>query len=166
MHPTRTKLIPLVAILLAALAGLAIHEDGVRTARAAMTDNGVVTTRSAYRFEETVARIKADVAEKGITLFLEIDQQKLAADAGIRLAGRSTLLLFGNPALGSHFITSSRAAGIDWPVRLLVTESEGGEVLLVSNDFDWIARRHGITNRVEQFAMATKVIGSILESVR
>ncbi|CAN5192100.1 hypothetical protein BH10PSE7_BH10PSE7_12880 [soil metagenome] len=59
------------------------------------------------------------VTHKVDALFAEIDQAKLAAKAGISLRP-STLLMFGNPALGSLFMTSKPAAGIDWPVRLLV----------------------------------------------
>ena len=33
-------------------------------------------------------------------------------------------------------------------------------------DFAWIARRHDIANRQAEFAMASKVIGSITDSVR
>lgn len=166
MTSDRSRLALLAAILLAAFCLIAVRAVVPGTAHAAAEGNGIVMTPSAHDFEQTVARIKADIAGKGITFFLEVDQQKLAADAGIKLAGRSTLLIFGNPALGSHFITSKREAGIDWPVRLLVTEDEAGRVVVVSNDFDWIARRHGITDRAEQFAMATKVITSIIASVQ
>ena len=57
------------------------------------------------------------------------------------------------------------AAGLDWPVRLLVFENEKGEVWLAYTDFAWIARRHGITTRQDQFRMASNVIASITSSV-
>ena len=47
---------------------------------------------------------------KGIKFFSEIDQSKLAADAGIKLRP-STLLVFGNPPLGTQFITRIRMPG-------------------------------------------------------
>ncbi|TIU71575.1 MAG: chromosome condensation protein CrcB, partial [Mesorhizobium sp.] len=34
------------------------------------------------------------------------------------------------------------------------------------SDFDWIAKRHGITDRQAQFKMATEVIQSVTSSVR
>jgi uncharacterized protein (DUF302 family) len=73
----------------------------------------------------------------------------------------STLLVFGNPALGSQFITSNPDAGIDWPVRLLVSEDETSAVWTVYNDFQFIARRHDITDRDAAFAKASEVIASI-----
>jgi uncharacterized protein (DUF302 family) len=128
-------------------------------------DDGLVRVRSAYPIGETVARLKKDIAEKGIRLFGEIDQSQLAADAGIELMP-SILLVFGNPPLGTQFITANVHAGLDWPVRLLVFESAPGEVWAAYTDFDWIARRHGIDNRSDQFKMAASVIASITSSVQ
>ena len=130
----------------------------------AASQDGVVKIKSVYGFRETIERLKSDIAAKGIKFFSEIDQSKLAADAGIKL-NPSTLLVFGNPGLGSHFMTANPESGLDWPVRLLVIEDEKGEVWTVYSDFAYIARRHGITSRAAEFGMASKVIASITASV-
>jgi uncharacterized protein (DUF302 family) len=127
--------------------------------------DGIVRVKSAYPMGETIERLKKDIAEKGIKFFSEIDQSKLAADAGIKLQP-SVLLIFGNPPLGTQFITANPNAGLDWPVRLLVFENDKGEVWAAYTDFEWIARRHGIDNRKDQFKMASAVIASITSSVR
>ena len=145
------------------IAALAMSAIAAIPAHAA--DNGVVKGKSAYPMAETIDRLKKDVAAKGITFFAEIDQTKLAADAGIKLEP-STLLIFGNPALGSQFMTSNPQAGIDWPVRLLVIEDRNGQVWTVYNDFGYIARRHHIKNRGAAFNMASEVIASITSSVK
>ena len=149
---------PLVSALLVSL-GLAFMP--VAAARAA--DDGIVRVKSNYDMRGTVDRLKKDIAEKGIEFFGEIDQSKLAADAGIELAP-STLLMFGNPPLGTLFITADPDAGLDWPVRLLVYQDEG-QVWVAYTDFAWIAKRHGITDRDKEFATATEVIGSITSVV-
>jgi uncharacterized protein (DUF302 family) len=127
--------------------------------------DGIVRVKSAYPMGETIERLKKDIAEKGIKFFSEIDQSKLAADAGIKLQP-SVLLIFGNPPLGTQFITANPNAGLDWPVRLLVFENDKGEVWAAYTDFEWIARRHGIDSRKDQFKMASAVIASITSSVR
>jgi uncharacterized protein (DUF302 family) len=134
-------------------------------APAAAQDEGVIRVKSAYPMKETIHRIKADIAKKGITYFQDIDQSKLAAAAGIKLRP-STLLIFGNPGLGSHFITAKAEAGLDWPVRLLVTQDESGQVWAIYTDFKWIAARHGIRDRDQEFATATGVIASITSSIQ
>lgn len=137
---------------------------GVCAVAAAPVD-GIVTVRSAYPIDETVDRLKQDIAGKGIKFFDEIDQSRLAADAHVKLLP-SKLLVFGNPALGSLFITSNPAAGLDWPVRVLVYEDASGEVWVLYTDFTWIAHRHGIADRDDAFNMAAEVIGSITGSIR
>jgi uncharacterized protein (DUF302 family) len=126
--------------------------------------NGIIRVKSAVPMSEAIIRIKADIAAKGIKFFDEIDQSKLAADAGIKLRP-STLLIFGNPPLGTQFITSDPNAGLDWPVRLLLTQDENGDVWAVWTDFGWIARRHNIRDRDAQFSMATMVVKSITSTI-
>jgi uncharacterized protein (DUF302 family) len=128
-------------------------------------ENGVVTARSAYAMQETIDRITKDIEAKGIKLFDVIDQAKLAKDAGVDL-GPSTLIVFGNPPLGTLFLTAKAESGLDWPVRLLVFQDSKGQVWTAYTDFGWIARRHGIKNRAPQFKMASEVIASITASVK
>jgi uncharacterized protein (DUF302 family) len=130
----------------------------------ASSGDGIVKAKSAYGFDETVNRLKADIAGKGIMFFMAVDQSKLGAGADIKLPP-STLLVFGNPPLGIQFLTANPNAGLDWPVRLLVTQDDTGQVWAVYTDFDWIKRRHGITDRNNAFETAVGVIASITSSV-
>jgi uncharacterized protein (DUF302 family) len=153
----RIILVPaaLVALLAAVVSFSALTGAG---------NDGIIRVKSAYPITEAVARIKQDVADKGIMFFSEVDQSKLAAGAGLTLRP-SILLTFGNPPLGTQFITSNPNAGLDWPVRLLVFENDKGEVWTAYTDFAWIAQRHVIKDRDAQFKMASSVVTSILSSV-
>jgi uncharacterized protein (DUF302 family) len=133
---------------------------------AAAADDGVVRVRSAYPMQETIERLKQDVAAKGIMFFGEVDQKALAEKAGIRIRP-STLLTFGNPPLGTLFINAKPEAGLDWPVRLLVQQDEKGAVWATYTDFGWIARRHGIAGEAAKpFQTASGVITSITSSIQ
>ncbi|HEX9904308.1 MAG TPA: DUF302 domain-containing protein [Propylenella sp.] len=156
--PTSTMKLSLAVLAICAIALFSVRLAG------ADGGSGVVRVESAYPIEETVARIRQDIAAKGIMFFLEVDQSKLAADAGIDLRP-SRLLIFGNPPLGTQFMTSNPVSGLDWPVRLLVFEDADGVVWTAYTDFAWIARRHGIDDRAEQFNMASMVIASITSSI-
>jgi uncharacterized protein (DUF302 family) len=122
------------------------------------SENGIVKVRSAYPVAETIDRLKRDVASKGIMFFFAVDQSTLAADAGIRPSPR-----LRKSGRGSHHDLSR--FGIDWRSAFVV-EDENGVVWAVYNDFDYIARRHGITDRGAAFAKASEVIASITSSVR
>ena len=145
-------------------AGMLAAQGGVH-AQTAANDDGLIKVRSAYSVDETVARIRKDIADKGIMFFQAVDQARLAADAGIKLRP-STLLVFGNPPLGAQFLTSNPYSGLDWPVRVLVLQDESGTVWAAYTDFAWIARRHHIADRGQQFAMASGVVESITSSIR
>lgn len=126
-------------------------------------DSGVLRVQSLYGVDETVARLKADVAAKGVRWFSETDQSDLAKGAGVALP-RSVLVQFGNPPLGVQFLTASPYAGLDWPVRMLVFQDGDGTVWVSWTDFAYIARRHHIDNRAAQFKMAGEVAASIAHS--
>ena len=154
----------------AALVGVALilsacsSQPESRPMAMAAAGDGVVRVKSAYAMDETISRLKQDIAAKGIKFFDQIDQSQLAAGADIQLRP-STLLIFGNPPLGTQFIAANPAAGLDWPVRLLVSADADGTVWAIYTDFDYIKRRHGIADRDAQFTMAAEVIDSITASV-
>jgi len=151
---------------LAATLGIVLALGAGASARAdEPAGDGLVKVRSAYPVDETIRRLREDIAAKGIMFFSAVDQQQLAAQAGITLRP-STLLTFGNPPLGAQFLTANPYSGLDWPVRLLVLQDEDGVVWAAYTDFAWIARRHGIANRGEQFATATGVVDSITSTIR
>jgi len=143
---------------------IALFLANLPNARATASD-GVVLVKSAYSMDDTIRRIKDDIASKKIMFFDQIDQARLAANAGIDLRP-STLLIFGNPPLGTQFITSNPLSGLDWPVRILVFQDKDGTVWAAYTDFAWIAHRHGIGDREAQFKMASMVVESITSSIK
>lgn len=153
----------LVGVLIAGTVLMASVVQGIADDLALQGD-GLLRTRSAYSVAETAQRIRGDVEAKGILFFSAIDQSKLGEDAGIDLPD-SQLLLFGNPPLGVLFLTSNPESGMDWPVRMLVHEDSNGTVWAVYQDWDWVAQRYGITDRMAEFAKATEVVASIVSSV-
>lgn len=124
---------------------------------------GVLTQKSGYGFDETIARLKADIAAKGIRFFDAIDQAALGAGASLPIR-RSTLILFGNPPLGVQFLQANPLAGLDWPVRMLVTEEADGSVSLAWTDFAFVQQRYGIAGKDAQLKMASEVAASIAAS--
>ncbi len=145
---------------------LAVLALGLAVAMPGMArDDGIIRVPSAHPMQETIERLKRDVTSKGIQFFQEIDQTALAAKAGIKIRP-STLLVFGNPPLGTLFVNAKPEAGLDWPVRLLVQQDESGRVWASYTDFRWIARRHGIQGEAAQpFETASGVIASITSSI-
>lgn len=146
------------AFVAASAASPAYAEPAAPTAVA--TAQGVLRAGSGHSVDETVARIKAAVEAKGIRYFFAIDQKALGDSASLPIR-KSTLVLFGNPPLGVQFIQSNPYAGLDWPVRMLVRETEDGTTEMAWTDFAFIGRRYGITGKDAQLKMASEVAALI-----
>lgn len=159
MTPTLRQLTGGLSLVLAALSAPVFAQN------AAPSHDGLIKVRSAYPMDETIQRLRKDIADKGIQFFQAVDQSALAAKAGIVLRP-STLLEFGNPPLGAQFLTANPYAGLDWPVRVLVLQDEAGVVWAAYTDFAWIAQRHRIADRQPQFAMAAGVVEAITSSIK
>jgi uncharacterized protein (DUF302 family) len=114
----------------------------------ASAGDGLVSKKSGVGVGETLDRLEAVLEKKGITIFSRVSHTAGAADAGIELRP-TELLIFGNPKLGSHFFTSRQTAGIDLPMKALAWEDADGQVWLTYNDPQYIADRHGISDREE-----------------
>jgi uncharacterized protein (DUF302 family) len=160
---SRVALAATIAFAVCAAAAQAVA-DPSQPSVAASSAQGIRRVASAYGFDETITRIKADIAAKGIQFFTEIDQTKLGEGAKIAIRP-SKLLLFGNPPLGVQFLSANPYAGLDWPVRMLVLQDDDGTVYVAYSDFDFIAQRYALKDRDAQIKMATEVAGSIAGSV-
>lgn len=135
--------------------GRATHRDERPNGRRAA--DGLVTVTSDDDFDATVDRISSAIEDnENLTLVATVDHAANAASAGLELPP-TTLLVFGNPQLGTPLMQSARSVAIDLPQKLLVTAVEGS-VTVTYNDPAWLAQRHGIYDR----AGTLETIGSAL----
>jgi uncharacterized protein (DUF302 family) len=106
-----------------------------------MATDGLVTLRSANDFKTTLDRLLQVLKAKGVTVFAQIDHAAGAAGAGLAL--RPTMLvLFGNPAAGTHLMQTAQTASIDLPLKALIWQGADDAINLSYNDPAWIAQRH------------------------
>lgn len=106
--------------------------------------DGLVRIVSAYSVDETVTRLEAALAARGVKVMAKIDHGANAAGVDLALPP-TTLVLFGNPVAGTQLMVAARSAGIDLPMKALVYEKDGA-VMYEYNAIDYIARRHGIAD--------------------
>jgi uncharacterized protein (DUF302 family) len=103
--------------------------------------NGIAAIPSAHSVRETVARIRAALEVKGVTLFAVINHSGEAAKAGLHMPD-TKLLIFGNPEAGTPLMLSAPSAAIDLPLKILVAEDQSGHVSISWNDPSWLQTRH------------------------
>ena len=118
---------------------------------------GLVTRRSSRTVADTIQRFEAVVRDKGWVVFTRIDHAAAAEQAGQQLRPR-TVVVFGNPRIGTAPMQRAATLAIDVPLRALVWEDDAGAVWLTHTSGEHIARavypRHGLS-------MSPEVRGSI-----
>lgn len=131
-------------------------------APAAFAGTGLVTKKSAHSVAQTLDRLEGALKDKGIVVFARIDHTAGAKKAGMPL--RSTeLLIFGNPKLGTPLMQSKQTIGIDLPLKVLAWEDENGQVWLTYNAPDFLANRHGITDRAQVLTKMTEALQKLTD---
>lgn len=119
---------------------------------------GVISVSSQNDFVTTVGKLKQAIDSAGpLTLVGELDHQANAASVDLELRP-TTLLVFGNPRLGTPLMQNQRSVAIDLPQKMLVFEDAEGKVFIAYNDPVYLAQRHGI---VGQDDTLTKIAGAL-----
>ncbi len=105
--------------------------------------NGLIEISSRHSVDETVARLKRILAEKGVTLFAIIDHSGEAEKVGMSMPN-TKLLIFGSPKAGTPLMLAAPSIAIDLPLKILVREDGGGKVLVSYNTAEFLSQRHGL----------------------
>jgi len=125
-----------------------------------LANAGLVTLPSSHGADETVERLKALLAKKGIQLFAHIDHAAEAKKVGLRLRP-TQVLIFGNPQAGTPLMQSQQTIGLDLPLRVLVWEDEAGKVWLTYHPLDLLAQFHHVADRDEEVKALDAVLSAL-----
>ena len=120
---------------------------------ASADNSGLITKPSKYSVPDTIERFEVAVKAKGWVVFTRLDHAAAAAKVGLQLLPR-TVVVYGNPKLGTGPMQKAPTLAIEKPPKALVWQDDQGKVWLTYNTADYIARhvypRHGLTISDEQ----------------
>jgi uncharacterized protein (DUF302 family) len=105
--------------------------------------NGLVQVPSHYSVDETVRRLEAAFAEKGMRIFALIDHSGEAEKAGLKMRP-TKVVIFGSPKGGTPLMVAAPSLAIDLPLKALVAEDPQGKVSVTYNDPEYLKARHGV----------------------
>src|SRR5260221_921266 len=105
--------------------------------------SGVVQVTSRYCVDETMLRLEAAFAEKGLQVFAVIDHSGEAAKVGLKMRP-TKVLIFGSPKGGTPLMLTAPSLAIDLPLKALVAEDAAGKVSVTYNDPAYLKDRHGV----------------------
>jgi uncharacterized protein (DUF302 family) len=125
--------------------------------------NGLVLLASRYSVDETIKRLRAVFAEKGLQIFTVIDHSGEAEKVGLKMRP-TKVLIFGSPKGGTPLMVAAPSLAIDLPLKALVAEDAGGKVAVTYNDPQYLKNRHGVPEElINNLAGAAVVIGKAVE---
>jgi uncharacterized protein (DUF302 family) len=104
-----------------------------------LNDKGIIMVPSNQSVKDTVNQLKTVLMNAGFSIPVEI---KFGDE--IRRLRDTTLLIFGNPNVGTQLMQNRQEIGLDLPQKFLVFEDRQGQVKIAYNDPNFIAQRAGI----------------------
>ncbi len=126
-------------------------------------DRSIVTIKSPLSFSRTVERLKTAFQSHCIKVFAVIDQQAEARAVGLDMPPM-VLILFGNPKAGTPLMLAQPLAGLDLPLKALVSEAKAGEVLVSFNSTQYLLKRHALPDQLgSNIAPAERLIATALK---
>lgn len=106
-------------------------------------DVGMISIPSAHSVLKTSDRLVSLLNQKKLNIFARIDHQANAQN--VKLALRpTTLIIFGNPVMGTQLMHQNQTMGLDLPLKFLVWEAGDHKVYISWNNPYYLAKRHGL----------------------
>ena len=125
--------------------------------------NGLVQVASSYSAEETLRRLEAAFAEKGLQVLAVIDHGGEAEKVGLKMRP-TKVLIFGSPKGGTPLMVAAPSLAIDLPLKALVAEDAAGKVSVAYNDPEYLRERHGVPEElIKNLAGAGVMISKAVE---
>jgi uncharacterized protein (DUF302 family) len=103
----------------------------------------VVTKLSSGSVTETVSRLSAAVAAKGMKVFAVIDQSAEAKSVGLELR-ETQVVIFGSPKAGTPVMVAAPLAALDLPLKVAVW-ADGSQTKLSYTAPGALATRYGLS---------------------
>ena len=126
-------------------------------------NNGLVQVASHYSVDDTVQRLQAAFAAKGLQVFALVDHSGEAEKVGLQMRP-TKVLIFGSPKAGTPLMVAAPSLAIDLPLRALVAEDVAGKVSVTYNDPEFLRERHGgAAELIKNLAGAGTVIAKAVE---
>jgi uncharacterized protein (DUF302 family) len=103
----------------------------------------VITKTSPLSVADTLSRLLAVVASKGMRVFAVIDHSGEAASVGLQLRD-TKLVIFGSPQAGTPVMQSAPLVALDLPLKVLVW-TDGSRTKVSFTAPSTLAARYGLS---------------------
>lgn len=143
-HGLESPILINVAGALRGLAGTATGaevDDTVHGMERYQNKSWLVTLPSANDFDTTLYRLFSAIDASPANVAFTVDHAANGASVGLDLPP-NTLVVFGNPNLGTPLMQAAPSSGIDLPLKILVWDDAEGNTYVTYTDLRHLDQRH------------------------
>jgi uncharacterized protein (DUF302 family) len=123
----------------------------------------VLTKRSPHPFATTLDRVETAAKKDGYVIFGRLDHAGAAEALNLTMP-KSTVLVIGNPRVGTALFVKYPTLAIDLPLKILVWEDESGQVSISYNSAQHLVnvfKRHGLPTGDDLINQAKRTEGRL-----
>ncbi len=125
-------------------------------------EGGVVNIESNQSFEDTVNTLLSELASRGFRVPLILDYNESKLDSHHPHNWRlPTLIVFGNPNVGTPLMQEKQTIAIDLPQKFLIWKNRSGGVSISYNDPAFFAERHGVVGQDARIRAIVNALAAI-----
>jgi uncharacterized protein (DUF302 family) len=121
---------------------------------------GVITKLSPRSVAETVSRLLALVADKGMKVFAVIDHSGEARQRGLDLR-ETKVVIFGSPEAGTPVMVAAPLAALDLPLKVLIW-ADGSQTRVSYTAPAALAARYGLGDELAHRLAGIEVVTDVL----
>lgn len=119
-----------------------------------------IIKQSPYDVKTTSERLVAVIKKAGATLFAVIDHQEGAKKAGLEM-NAATVVLFGNPKIGTPIMNANPRAALDLPIKVLIW-NEDGKTMIGALSPAALKTRYAIEGAEKPFKMMNGALNKLI----
>ncbi|MCP3055155.1 DUF302 domain-containing protein [Aurantimonas marianensis] len=128
----------------------------------AQADDDWVTKESPHSVADTVAALTTAIEQAGAKVVATLDHQANAKSAGLELPP-TTVVIFGNPKLGTPLMQENRRIALDLPQKMLVWD-EDGQTMVGYLEPEELAERYDIDDDAEPVEAMEKALDKLSDA--
>ena len=121
------------------------------------SNSGIVTLQGKGTVDQVVKKLEDLLQAKGVRLFAVVDHSGEASRVGLRM-NPTKLMIFGDPRAGTPIMIAAPTAALDLPLKILVSEDDGGLVRISCNSAEYLQARHDFPRELMRNIAAADVL--------
>ena len=122
----------------------------------------IITKTSQHSTRETADRLSNAIKKVGAKVVARVDHAKAAASINEKLRP-TTMIMFGNPKVGTPAMQAEQLSGLDLPLRVLIFENADGTVTVAYHDPAELLRDYGIPADAKVIQTMSGALGKLTD---